>query len=95
MARPLFSVFLCGGRKHKDKQKKVVWPCETISNELEAFFLNFSNGTTPNKSKDTNYMLIPSESKGKLSEHVLLIYLISAGARIYTTVWTILEDDWL
>ena len=42
-------------------------------------FLNFSNATTLNKSKDTNCMLILSQSKRKLSEHVLLIYLNSTG----------------
>ena len=45
-------------------------------------FLNFSNATTPNKTKDTNCVLIPSQSKRKLPEHVLLIYLMSAGTRI-------------
>ena len=29
VARPLFSVFLCGFRHHKEKRKKAVWLRET------------------------------------------------------------------
>ena len=50
--------------------------------KLQAFFLNFSNAITSNKSKDTHHMLLPSQNKRNLSENVLLTYVISTGARI-------------